>query len=284
MPFWILYRISDFIFFILYYGIGYRKKLVLNNLKSFYPDKSEGELLQIRRSFYRHFVDIFIEMIKTFTISPQELDRRFVVTNNKVMLDLEKKGKSVIFNACHYANWEWTIKIGQGTSFKRYGVYARIRNEVFSNTVLKSRERFGMNLLRKTETPKIIARNKVNNVLSAYGFLSDQSPQLKKSFFWTTFLGQRVPVIVGAETLIKKFDLALVFVNIKKVKRGYYEATFELITENPNSYKNYELTELYLKKCEAQIRKQPEYYFWTHNRLKLVGKEDLSPAAQFNNN
>jgi KDO2-lipid IV(A) lauroyltransferase len=278
LPFWFLYRISDLIFLIIYYLVGYRKELVLYNLKTFFPEKSDKELKAVRRKFYSHFVDIFMEMIKTFTITPGELDKHFIVKNNEVLLELEKNNRSAIIIGCHYANWEWTIKVGQGTEFKRYGVYARIRNEVFSDTIQASRERFGLKLLKKNETTLAIGRNKRDNLKSIYGFLSDQSPRLNKAYYWTDFLGKRVPVLIGAEAIVKKYDLALVFINIQKVKRGYYEATFELITDEPQKFKNYEITEKYLEMCENQIRQKPEYYFWTHNRFKHVGKEHLSPA------
>lgn len=277
LPFWLLYRVSDFLFLIVYYLIGYRKKLVLYNLQLVFPEKSKQELLKIRRKFYRHFVDIFMEMIKTFTISLEELDKHYVVLNNDLLVELAKKGKSAIVVGSHYGNWEWAVKIGQNTDFQRFGIYAKIKNEIFSNKVKSSRERFGLKLILKSDTVKIMGQNAKNNILGIYGFLSDQSPRLRRAYYWTDFLGQHVPVLTGAEVLAKKHDMALVFIKINKVKRGYYAVEFQLITENPNEYKDYDITDKYLDLCEKQIREKPEYYFWTHNRFKHLGKENLSP-------
>lgn len=279
MPFWVLYGISDFVFLIVYHLIGYRKELVYKNLKTVFPDKDEKEILKLRKDFYHHFVDIFMEMIKTFSISQAELDKRFNIKNYEILEKIYQNNKSVLVMSSHYGNWEWAVNLGHPLKFKRFVVFARIENKVISDKVISSRERFGLNLIQKSETSKTMLSNYKNKVLSLYGFLSDQSPMLKKSYYWTQFLGQRVPVLIGAETLAKKFDMALVFMRIQKVKRGHYEADFELITENPKDYKDYELTDKYLEICEKQIRENPTYYFWTHNRFKLVGKEHLSPAA-----
>ncbi len=279
MPFWILYRVSDFVYFIVFYLFGYRRELVLSNLKTFFPEKSEKELVLIQKKSYHHFVDIFLEMIKTFTISQKELDKHFTLTNNELLDAFAQKGQSVIIMGSHYANWEWTIKIGQGTDFKRYGVYTKIQNKIISEKIKYSRERFGLSLIEKSETVKTFSVNHNENRMSVYGFLSDQSPQLSKSFYWSEFLGKRVPILTGAEMLAKKYNIALVFIHTKKVKRGYYNAEFELITDNPRNFKDFELTEKYLKMCEKQIIEKPDYYLWTHNRFKHVGKEHLSPAG-----
>lgn len=278
MPFRVLYGISDLVFLIVYYLVGYRKKLVYNNLKTVFPEKDNKEILKMRKEFYRHFVDIFMEMIKTFSISQAELNKRFNIKNYEVLEKIYQNNKSVLVMTSHYGNWEWAVNLGEPLQFKRFVVYARIQNKVISDKVISSRERFGIHLIEKSETSKTMLHNYKNQILSLYGFISDQSPMLHKSYYWTQFLGQRVPVLIGAESLAKKFDLAVVYMHIQKVKRGFYQATFEYITENPKEYKDYELTDKYLEICEKEIRENPIYYFWTHNRFKLVGKEHLSPA------
>jgi len=268
LPFRILYFISDISYIIIYYLIGYRKKAVSNNLKLVFPEKSTEELISIRKKFYRHFVDMFMEMIKSFTISKEVVYKRYKYTNVNLLNDLYKDGKSAILTGPHYANWEWIMSIDSFVEYKGYAAYTNVNNKYFNKKILKSREKFGTNLMQTSRIISEIRLNKKNNIQAMYGLLSDQSPQIRKTFYWRTFFNIKVPVHTGAEMLAKKYDMNIVFMDVKKVKRGYYETTFSLITNDAKKYPNYELTDIFLDKVEKQVRKQPEYYFWTHKRFK----------------
>jgi len=268
LPFRVLYFISDVVYLLIYYVIGYRKKVVLANLKLVYPQKSLRELLEIRKKFYHHFVDMFLEMVKSFTVSKEEVYKRYKYTNVDLLTEMYKDGKSAILMGPHYANWEWIMSIDSFVDYKGYAAYTKVNNKYFNKKILKSREKFGTNIM---QTSKIIAEiqlNKSNNIQAMYGLLSDQSPQLKKTFYWRKFFGVKVPVHTGAEMLAKKYDLNIVYMNVKKVKRGYYETTFSLITNDVTKHQDYELTDIFLEKVEKQVHQQPEYYFWTHKRFK----------------
>jgi KDO2-lipid IV(A) lauroyltransferase len=269
LPFRVLYVISDGLYVILFYLVGYRKKVVYNNLKLAFPNKSEKEILAIRKKFYHHFVDIFIEMIKLFTISKKELDKRYKYTNPEFLEALYKDGKSIILISSHYANWEWEVGIDSFFEYKCYAAYTKISNPYFNKRILHSRERFGATLI---EAPKIAREILKNKTQSIYGLLSDQSPQIQKTHYWAKFLGVKVPVITGAEILAKKYNMNIVYFKTTKVKRGYYENTFSLITNDAKKHANYELTDIYLRKLEAQIKEEPAYYFWTHRRFKHKDK------------
>lgn len=272
LPFRILYFISDLFFILIYYIIGYRKKVVYNNLQLVFPEKSPKELKQIRKKFYSHFVDIFVEMIKSFTISKKTLDKHYTYTNANLLNELYKDGKSVILTGSHYANWEWILGLDPDIKYKTYGAFTKLNNPYLNSKILESRTRFGVNLIPTSKTISEIDFNKKNNIQAIYGLLSDQSPQLKKTFYWSHFLGVKVPIHTGTEMLAKKYDLNIVLFQTKKIKRGYYQTTFSLITNNATAYKNYELTDIFLEKVEKQIRAAPEFYFWTHNRFKHKNK------------
>jgi len=272
LPFKILYFISDFLYVIIYYVIGYRKKVVYNNLKLAFPEKTNEEIIQISKKFYSHFVDIFMEMIKSFTISKKALDKHYKYTNLTFLNELYKDGKSVILTGAHYANWEWILGLDPYISYKTYGAFTKLNNPYFNKKILKSRSRFGVNLVPTSKTISEIDSNEKNKIQSMYGLLSDQSPQLKKTFYWNHFLGIKVPIHTGTEMLAKKYDMNIVLFETKKIKRGYYETTFSLITNNALKYPNYELTDVFLEKIEQLIRKQPQYYFWTHKRFKHKDK------------
>ena len=273
LPFRLLYKLSDVLFFVVYYVIGYRKELVYSNLKRAFPDKDDREILSIRKRFYRHFVDIFMEMIKTFTITNAQINKRYMYKNIELLQKIADKGQSMVIVGGHYANWEWVVGMNNHIAVKAYGTYTQINNKKWEEKIKTTRERFGGYMVLKKDTIRNIAKNQKEGKTGIYGLLSDQSPQLHRAYYWRDFLHVRVPVYTGAEVIAKKYDLAFVFMRVDKRKRGYYEVDFELITDKPNRYENYALTDIFIEKLERQIRHKPEYYFWTHNRFKLEGKE-----------
>ncbi len=270
LPFPLLYLFSDFVFVLLYYVFAYRKKVVRSNLQLAFPDKSLEAIIKIERKHYRHLADIFMEMIKTFTISKKRLAKHYKYTNLELFDEL--KNQSVIIVGGHYNNWEWVVQLPEFIKNEGYAAYAKIENPFFERVIKKSRERFGSKFIKTYNFIKVFEANKKNNILSVTGLLSDQSPVYHKTKLWTKFLGTCVPTHVGAEILAKKSNQAYVYININKVKRGYYEVDFELITKTPNDYPDFELTRIFIQKLEKAIYKAPEYYFWTHKRWKLKDK------------
>ncbi|AMC09887.1 lipid A biosynthesis acyltransferase [Lutibacter profundi] len=268
LPFRILYFISDCFYLLVYYIIGYRKKVVFTNLTLVLPKKTTKEIIEIQKKFYHHFVDVFIEMIKSFTVSKKEVYKRYKYPNIDFFTELYKDGKSVILLGPHYANWEWIMSVDSFVNYKGYAAFTKINNPYFNNKILKSREKFGTHLIQTSKLIPEIIYNQKNNIQSMYGLLSDQSPQLKKAFYWRNFFGIKVPVHTGGEMLAKKYNMNVVYMNVKKVKRGYYETTFSLITNDAPKHLDYELTDIFIDNVEKQVRKQPEYYFWTHKRFK----------------
>lgn len=268
LPFRILYLFSDVLCFILYRLIGYRKALVLQNLRFAFPDKSDAELNRIRKRFYSHFVDVFIEIIKSISMSEKQVRRHFKFENVDLIRELGKKNKSIILLGGHYANWEWLVSLNNLIPHQGYAVYTPVGNKYFDRMMKKKRSKYGGIMVKPSLTRKTYTENEKNGVLSLNALVSDQSPQLLRTRHWATFLNVFVPIHVGAEQIAKDLNQAVVMYKVKKLRRGFYSCTFELMTENPNDYPNYELTELYLKEVEQQIYEAPEYYFWTHNRFK----------------
>jgi KDO2-lipid IV(A) lauroyltransferase len=268
LPFRLFYWFSDCIYILVYYIIGYRKKIVRNNILIALPHLSEEKRLLIEKKFYHHMCDMFLEMIKTMSISSEEMKERFKITNIELLKEYEQKNKSIILLAAHYASWEWLLSINESTSFKCYGVYKKVNNKYFDAKVRAIRSKFKSILVTTDNTIALINDNEKNGVMSLYGLASDQSPQVHKTFHWQQFMGITVPVHTGAEMLAKRYDLEVVFAKVKKVKRGYYEATFVPIANNPKSIPDYEITDTYLKDVEQQILEAPEFYFWTHKRWK----------------
>lgn len=274
LPMRVLFIFSDIAFVILYYVVGYRKKVVRNNLKMSFPEKTEKELRSIEKKTFRHFTDVFVEMIKSFTISEKEISQRLSITNPELLDKYYLKGQSVIFLSGHYANWEWvSFIVEKSLNYHMSVVYKKISNEYFDKLMKKTRNKFGVRFVVTRNFYPEILKNKKEGVIQAYGFLSDQSPMLKNAKFWSDFMGIRVPVIIGPETIAKKMNYPVFYFQTEQVKRGVYRSTFLLLEEDPKSAETYSITKKYIKSLEDQIQKQPEFYFWTHKRFKHVGKE-----------
>ena len=268
LPFRLLYIFSDCVYILVYRIIGYRKKTVRENLALALPHLTEKERLVIEKKSYKHLCDMFLEMIKTMTISVKEIEKRFVLKNVDYYLEMEKQGKSIALMCGHYASYEWSISINSRITFEGFAIYKRINNKYFDDLVKKIRSRFKAYLITTKETVPTSEENHDKGVKGLYGFASDQSPQVKQKTYWSNFMGIEVPVYTGAEMLAKKFDMNVMFMKIKKVKRGFYEMEFELLTDDAKSIPNYQITETFLRKVEQQIPEAPEFYLWTHKRWK----------------
>jgi KDO2-lipid IV(A) lauroyltransferase len=267
LPFRLLYLFSDFICFLIYRIFKYRKKTVRENLALALPHLTRKERNVIEKKFYHHMCDLFLEMIKTMTISENEIKKRFTFKNIEVLRALESKGKSIALLTGHYASYEWSISINRVLNVKGFAIYKKIRNDYFDKLVRDIRSKFKSYLITTKETASTIEHNHLHKIQSIYGFASDQSPKLKAPF-WSTFMGIETPIHTGAEMLSKRYDMTMAFMAIRKVKRGYYEATFEVLSENPIEIPDYQITEVYLKKLEQLILEAPEFYLWTHKRWK----------------
>lgn len=272
LPLRLLYFFSDFFFLIIFYVIKYRRKVVQNNLKLSFPNKNNEELAQIEQKFFRHFTDIFIEMIKSFSISRSVITKRYQYENLELLDKLSKDGKNLIIMVSHHANWEWLVGIHNLVPYKGYAAFARINNKHFNNKIIQSRSKFGGTLMSKDAIVKEIAKNKKEGVLSVYGLVSDQSPMVRHTRYWGAFFNQKVPVHIGAEMLAKRYDLNVVFLETKKIKRGYYRNRFSIITTDAKNTNEHQITDLYLTKLEQMIAAAPEHYFWSHNRFKHMNK------------
>lgn len=268
LPFRLLYLFSDAVFLIIYYGIRYRRKVVRRNLQLVFPQASLKKIRKIERSFYRHFCDIFLEMIKSLRISQATMEKRFIFKNIDVLRKYETGNRSIILLCGHYASWEWMLSLGKHIKHRGFVVYMPLSNKYFDRMVQKIRMRHNVTLIPRKETIATLIQHKEEGILGIYGFASDQSPSPKKAIYWRSFMGTITPVFTGAELLAKKLDHVVMYLHIDKVGRGYYETTFKVITETPAKLEDFVITDRFFNMLEEQIRAQPAYYFWTHNRWK----------------
>lgn len=274
LPMRLLFIISDIISFILYYIVGYRKKIVRSNIKLCFPEKTTKERLDIEKKAFKHFVDIFMELIKSFSITEKEISKRLMITNPELLDSFYEKNKSVIFLSGHYANWEWvSFIVERSLKYNMSVVYKQLSNKYFDKLIKNTRIKFGVKFVPTKEFYPEILSNLKNNKIQAYGFLADQNPRWEKIKYWGEFMGIEVPVIVGPETIARKLDLPVFYFQTERIKRGVYQSTFVLLEEQPKEAPLYQLTDKYMGALENQIRKAPEFYFWTHRRFRHMGKK-----------
>lgn len=269
LPFPLFYFLSDLVCFVVYHLVRYRRKTVAYNLQLVFPEKSAQDRKEIERKFYHHMCDMFLEMIKSISISEEELSKRYVISNVEEIERILKMERSIIFLYGHYANYEWINALQlYGLQYRGFGIYKKIKNEYFDRLVHRIRGRFDAELIPTTRATKQITKNEKNNVRGIYAIIGDQSPKLSRAWYWTTFMGIKCPTFTGGEKLAKHLNMAAVYLHVEKVKRGHYIATFKTITDTPANCADHEITNTFLRHLESQIRAKPEYYLWTHKRWK----------------
>ena len=268
LPMSILYMKSDFFYFLIYYVFRYRKQVVLDNLKLAFPEKPEVELLQIRKKFFKHLMDLLVESVKAFSISEKEILKRYTYSNPELVNKYAAEGRSIALMGAHQSNWEWSISLPKVLDIDMYGAYTKLNNTYYEKVVRDSREKFGVIGYKTSEMVRGMQKRFSAKQQGAYILLSDQSPQLHKTYYWREFFDIKVPIHTGAEMLSKRFDLVVINYVTKRVKRGYYTTEFQLITDTPKEFKDYQITDLYTELTEKNILEQPEYYLWSHKRFK----------------
>ncbi|MCP2038071.1 lysophospholipid acyltransferase family protein [Chryseobacterium sp. HSC-36S06] len=268
LPLQVLYLFSDVIFFLMYHLVGYRKKVVTENLKKSFPTKSAKEISTIRKRFYRNFSDYILETFKSFTISSNELRVRVQHINQDVFHDAKAENKNVILLAGHIFNWEWfnalaTI-IPQENCFP---VYRKVQSSFWEEKIKGIRNSFGNQALEAKEVIRHIFRNK-NDGNSVYMFIADQTPHVSEVTYGLNFLNQKTPAFVGYDKLSTRMDLAFVFCEMKKVKRGYYQINYYRIYPDGEKFVEHEVVRKFHKMLENTINKRPDNYLWSHRRWK----------------
>ena len=268
LPFPLIYLISDFVAFILKNIIRYRKSIVYQNIKKTNLNLSKKQISSIVNEFYTHFSDVFLEMIKLDQMSKKQIAKKFVFKNKELIDSYYKENKSVILMASHYGGFEWCTTLGYFFKHKVAAIYTPLKDKVFNSIVYKSRSKHGIMLVPRTDSVNEIIKLEKTNKNFIYGLAADQSPQIRTINYWTDFLGVETLFFTGSERLAKELNIPVVFGKMKKIKRGKYEMEFKLIADNPLELKDKEITEIYKKMVENQIKTNPSYYFWTHRRFK----------------
>jgi KDO2-lipid IV(A) lauroyltransferase len=270
LPFPLLYFFSSGVYVLLYHVLRYRRGVVRQNLVKSFPDKDPKEIGEIESRFYRYFCDLFLETFKTLTISKESMVEhcKFEPETLAIFKKLADDKQSFMVVMGHFGNWEWG-----GNTFsiccdhQLYVIYHPLSNKYFNGLVYRMRTRFGTKLIAMKDTLREMLKNR--NELSATAFIADQSP-LPDHAYWMEFMNQDTPVFLGIEKIALKIRYPIVYITIRRVKRGYYRVFADRIELPSQLLGTGAVTEIHTRKLEADIRSQPENWLWTHRRWKHV--------------
>lgn len=274
LPMRLLYLLSDGLFFPLFHIVKYRRKVVEKQLDECFPEKSMQERRAIERQFYHFFCDYLVEVIKLFSISKKEMMRRMKFVGIEQVREELKDKKFCFLYLGHYCNWEYIASLSYWLPEIHCGqIYHRIYNQAFDDLFLKLRGQFGGESILMKDTLRRILTLRGQEKKVMIGFISDQLPKWENMHHWTTFLNHDTSFFIGAERIAKQVDAALYYVDVERVKRGYYQVRFRLMTLHPKEFPDYELTDQYARLLEESICRQPAYWLWTHKRWKRTKEE-----------
>ena len=268
LPLRILYILSDLIFLPAYYLIRYRRKVVFQNLRNAFPAKTGKELRVVERKFYRHLLDVIFETIKIPGFSQKDLNKRMIYGNVELLEKYHSEGKSVITMLGHYGNWEWHAGYSVRSPHRAIAVYKALTDKNFDKWILTIRRRFGAELIPSTQIIRRLFRYQQAGELVNCAFLADQSPQLKNTHHWLDFMNQETIVFLSAEKIARRFNMPVIYMQMEKIKRGYYKVDIKEIAGEPSKHGMYEITEIFFRNLEEQVSQRPELWLWSHRRWR----------------
>ncbi|HKL02137.1 MAG TPA: lysophospholipid acyltransferase family protein [Cryomorphaceae bacterium] len=268
LPLRVLFVFSDVLFLVAYFVIGYRKDVVRDNLSKSFPEKSKKELRNIERKFYLHLCDSFVEWIFPLHRSGAEMEKYYRFLNPELLNELHAEGKGIVGVLGHYGNWEYLSTLPRFINHKVWAIYKKQKNPQFNKLITQLRSKYGVNMMTNKESiRRLITEARSGEITMTY-FLADQSPMRGEIKYWTSFLNRETGVYLGAEQVARKLDMAVVFMDIRKIKRGRYEVEFKLLSKNPRENPEYEITEMHVRALENRIKAEPSWWLWSHRRWK----------------
>lgn len=270
LPFWLLYILSDLLFYPLYYVVRYRRRVVRKNLVSSFPEKSPAEIVKIEKEFYSFFCDYVVETLKLFSISKENMKRRMTFSGIEEMEKAMGNDRSCILYLGHYCNWEWVSSLPLHFKDGLFcgQIYHPLNSVAFDRLFLKLRSRFQAESIPMKDTLRRVVRVRREGKRMVIGFISDQSPYWEGIGTWVDFLNQDTPTFTGAERIAKQLGAVVYYLDITRVKRGYYHGEFKQLAVVPADYPDYKITEMYMRTLEETIKRAPQYWLWTHKRWK----------------
>ncbi len=276
LPFWVMRLFADIAFVLIYYVIRYRRRLVRQNITSSFPQKSAEEIRRIERRFYLWFCDNWLEAVKLLSLSDEGIKRHLEIQNMDLVQGYLDSGRDVAALLGHHNNWEYLTALG--VALPRKHIVGLVYHPLHSESIdylfqrIRSSQCNGL-VVPKNQTLRVLQRLHSEGKYSLFGYVADQTPKWENIHLWLPFLNHDTPVFTGGERIARKYNQPVVFIEMKRKKRNYYSCYFHLITDEPASLPEGEITRRFFVMLEKAINESPETYLWTHNRWKRTHEE-----------
>ncbi len=274
LPFGLLYLLSSFLYIMVYHVVGYRKKVVIENLKNAFPEKTENDIRHIRKKFYRHFSDLTLEVIKMRTMNETDFKKRVVVKNAGLLHHYFEQKRSVVTLSMHFNNWEWSTCLTHYVKHKPFAVYKPLHNEKYNNYLNSNRSKMGPEMIANNQVLRRVIKAREQDEVFFLWLAGDQTPPYFYKF-WLMFFNQEALFYPGPAAISRRYNYPVIFQKTIKTGRGKYETSFEVLFENPKDYSEAQIMEAYIRKMEETVREQPAHYLWSHKRWKHKRPENV---------
>jgi len=266
LPWWLLYRLSDVLYVVLYHVSGFRQNVVSHNLENSFPEKDPFERKLLEKRFYRYLCDLILESLKTLTIRPASVRKRVEFKDEQIFAELKEQGQSAIVVLGHYGNWELVGAAYAVTDYPPlYIIYHPLTNQYFERLIVHMRTRLGNGLYPMRQATRLMVENQQEVRMTA--FIADQTPRPDRGY-WMEFLNQDTPVFRGTAKMALELNVPVIYISITRPRRGFYELRAEKIVDRDTTLTEDQITELHTRRLEQDILKQPEIWLWTHRRWK----------------
>lgn len=272
MPYWFKYYVvENLLYFLLCYVLRYRRKVVRRNLRNSFPEKSERELAEICRRFYRTLAELFVD---TINMAHMSADKARTVLTVKGLEEHRAavKGRDWIALTAHYGCWEYCSYWGlYEPSQMLVAVYHPLRSVVMERFYQRLRNYENSTTVAMKECLRFYLRNRETGIDGknlVMGLIADQNPPRRPDSHWFRFLNQDTIFFDGGEKLALRCHLPVYFVRMERLQRGRYQMSFELLYDGEEVVAPNEITERYVRRLEAVIVERPELWIWSHRRWK----------------
>lgn len=272
-PLWLLYRVSDGLYYLIYYIIRYRKRIVYANLRSSFPEKSEAEIRHLAKQFYAFFCDYIVETLKYFSMSERTIRKRMKFEGLEQIRQEFDNGRSVSVYLGHYCNWEWISSLGIHLDEQCAQIYHPLEHPTADSLFLYMRERFNAKSVKMADTFATIRKWHREGRKNIVGYIADQVPGYNSIHYWADFLHHDTPVFTGTERISRIMDTAVYYLDVERPRRGYYTAKFIRVADSLKEYPAFYATEQYFRLLEKTIMRAPQYWLWSHKRWKRTREE-----------
>ena len=265
LPFKLLYLLSDLLCFFL--KKFYRKSVVKKNIKNSFPNSAREEKDLIYNNFYSNFCDVFIEIVKGYTITREELKKRVQIENLDEMNQIVYEDKPIVIICSHQCNWEWLLlSIGAYFDVNTFGIYKNLTNKTFNEIMYKTRTKFDITMVEAKKSVEYMNNNL--HKIKIIGLAADQCPRIDNKVHWKKFLNQETAFYRGIELVPKNINCKVFFLTMRRISRGYYSMKLLSLYSPPYDLNKPQILPKYVNFLEKEIYKNPSDWLWSHKRWK----------------